>query len=150
METRPVHDHLAFITTDTAKTHDFYVKVMGWPLVGAFGDENGSPPWIITGYDAGAFTIEFEEQDGIGLPAPSPAPGFPHFGLMARDDEEMQAWRAHLQAHGVGYLEQGCDLWFADPNGINFQLFLRTHPLPPADERLAESEEKLASWMGRS
>lgn len=149
METRPVHDHLAFITADTAKTHDFYVDVMGWPLVGAFGNQNGSPPWIITGYDAGAFTIEFEEQDGVGLPGPSPAPGFPHFGLMARDAEEVATWRAHLDGHGVAYLDQGNELWFADPNGINFQLFVRTEPLPEPAERLALSKKALAAWLAR-
>ena len=26
-------DHAAFMTWDTAATHDFYTRVMGWPMV---------------------------------------------------------------------------------------------------------------------
>ena len=43
------HDHLAFMTSDTKATHDFYVEVIGWPLVVAWGDAEGSPPFFITG-----------------------------------------------------------------------------------------------------
>jgi catechol 2,3-dioxygenase-like lactoylglutathione lyase family enzyme len=34
-------DHAAFLTWDTAATHDFYTKVMGWPLVVAWGRPEG-------------------------------------------------------------------------------------------------------------
>lgn len=59
-------DHVAFLTWDTKATHDFYVDVMGWPLVVAWGRDDGDPPFFITGYDTGSWVIEFEEM--VGLP----------------------------------------------------------------------------------
>ena len=139
-------DHVAFITEDTGKTHDFYVHVMGWPLVVAWGDEHRETPFFITGYDAGGWTIEFEEQVGVPLPPPSPAPFFPHFGLVASGDDELAAWKRRLDEHGVSYVEAGTDLFFSDPNNVTFQIHRKGwHGFPEElDGRLAEN---LRRWQ---
>ena len=141
-------DHAAFMTWDTAATHDFYTRVMGWPMVMAWGREDAHPPFFQTGYDAGAFTIEFEEQVGAPPAPPPAAPGFPHFGLAAADVAELDAWRRHLDECGIEHLNLGDDVFFNDPNGVVFQVFVpKDHGTP--EERLAKSEQDLAAWLAR-
>lgn len=48
-------DHLAFVTGDTARTIDFYSKVLGWPLVAA---HRGTEP------DGRGFFISAFQGDG--------------------------------------------------------------------------------------
>jgi catechol 2,3-dioxygenase-like lactoylglutathione lyase family enzyme len=141
-------DHAAFLTWDTAKTHDFYTRVMGWPLAVAFGNHDADPPWFITGYDAGGWNIEFEEIVGTPAAVPQPAPAFPHFGLAAADAEELAAWKLHLDECGLRSMEMGNEVFFGDPNGITFQVFVPTDHGTP-EERRAKSEANLAAWLGR-
>lgn len=139
-------DHAAFLTSDTAATHRFYTEVMGWPLVGAWGRDDGDAPFFITAYNAGGWLIEFEEMVGVAPAPPSPAPFFPHFGLAAADRAELDAWKERLDHHGVTHHVMGDDVFFADPNGVHFQIMLRTwHGTP--EEILARSEEALAHWV---
>lgn len=142
-------DHAAFLTADTAATHRFYTQVMDWPLVGAWGRDDGDPQFFITAFNAGGWLIEFEEMVGVGKAPAPPAPGFPHFGLAAADRSELDAWKQRLDDHGIAYLETGEDLFFADPNGVHFQLMVRSwHGTP--EEVLARSEEALARWLSRT
>ena len=139
-------DHAAFLTWDTAATHDFYTKVMGWPLVVAWGSQERDPPFFITGYDAGGWTIEFEEQVGVPRAAKSPAPSFPHFGLLASSADELRAWKARLDEHGVSYADLGTDLMFSDPNDVTFQVFCKGwHGTP--EELAPRFESNLSSWL---
>ena len=139
-------DHAAFLTWDTAATHDFYTKVMGWPLVVAWGRPEGDQPFFITGYDAGGWTIEFEEQVGVPVAAPPPAPYFPHFGLLAGSTEELAAWKQRLDANGVGYADMGSDLMFTDPNGVTFQVLCKQwHGTPEELAPLMKSNYE--SWI---
>lgn len=141
-------DHAAFLTWDTAKTHDFYTRVMGWPLAVAFGNHDAEPPWFITGYDAGGWNIEFEEIVGTAPAPPPPAPAFPHFGLIAADADELAAWKRHLDDCGVVSLDMGGEVFFEDPNGVTFQVFVPKSPGTP-EERIAKSERNLAAWLAR-
>ena len=140
-------DHFAFTTASTQKTHDFYVGVLGWPLVVAFGDQDATPPWFITGYDAGAFTIEFEEQIGVE-PDRLPNDVFPHVGIAATD-AEIDDWRARLTDRGVPFFQSDShDLWLRDPNGLKIQIFVSHREGTPA-EVLERSERDLAAWLAR-
>jgi catechol 2,3-dioxygenase-like lactoylglutathione lyase family enzyme len=141
-------DHAAFLTWDTKATHDFYVDVMGWPLVVAWGREDGEPPFFITGYDAGGWVIEFEEMAGLPHASPAPAPAFPHFGFVVETDDELAAWKQRLDAHAVDYLEEGGAVYFTDPNAVTFQVF-RKESHGTLDERIAKSTANLAAWLSR-
>ena len=145
--TRPL-DHVAFLTWDTKATHDFYVEVMGWPLVVAWGREDGSPPFFITGYDTGSWVIEFEEMVGLPKAAPPPAPAFPHLAFVVPNDEELAAWRDHLDAKHVPYLAEGDSIYFNDPNGVTFQVF-RQGWQGTSEERATKSQANLAAWLSR-
>jgi catechol 2,3-dioxygenase-like lactoylglutathione lyase family enzyme len=141
-------DHAAFLTWDTAATHDFYTRVMGWPLAVAFGSHEASPPWFITGYDAGGWNIEFEEIVGTPPATPPPAPDFPHIGLAASDAGEVAGWQRHLDDCGITYTVMGDEVFFVDPNGVTFQVFVKKEHLTP-EERIAQSEKNLAAWLDR-
>lgn len=139
-------DHVAFPTWDVAATHDFYTRVMGWPLVLAWGDKDRNPPFFIVGFDAGGWSIEFEEQVGVPPAPPPPVTSFPHFGLLALSDEELAAWRSRLHVHGVKYVDLGTDLMFSDPNGVTFQVFRKQwHGAP--EELVPLMQTNLADWL---
>lgn len=88
---RPI-DRAAFLTWDTKATHDFYVDAMGWPLVVAWGREDGDQPFFITGHDAGGWVIEFEEMVAVtGVP-----PGHPRGTRGERIEESERDLAARL------------------------------------------------------
>ena len=143
-------DHAAFLTWDTRATHQFYVHVMGWPLVVAWGRESGDQPFFITGYDAGGWVIEFEEMVGLAQAPPAPAPAFPHFGFTVDSGAEVSAWAAHLDEHDVAYRALGESVYWSDPNAVTFQLFQRTDDHGTLEERIGTSERNFAAWLARS
>lgn len=143
-------DHAAFLTWDTEATHDFYVGVMGWPLVVAWGREGGDQPFFITGYDAGGWVIEFEEMVGLPRAEPAPAPAFPHFGFIAESEAAVSAWAAHLHGHGVANMTVGESVYWTDPNAVTFQLFYPTEDHGSREERIARSERNLEAWLART
>ena len=144
-------DHAAFLTWDTKATHDFYVGVMGWPLVVAWGREapDTDQPFFITGYDAGGWIIEFEEMVGLPRAAPAPAPAFPHFGFVVDNDDEVASWKAHLDACGVANMAVGDSVYWTDPNAVTFQVFHPHEDHGTLEERIAKSERNLAAWLAR-
>lgn len=146
---RPL-DHAAFLTWDTKATHDFYVHVMGWPLVVAWGRKSDDQPFFITGYDAGGWVIEFEEMLGLPQGEAAPAPAFPHFGFIVDSEAEVSAWSAHLDDHKVPNMAVGESVYWTDPNAVTFQLFRPTDDHGSREERIAQSERNLAAWLGRS
>jgi catechol 2,3-dioxygenase-like lactoylglutathione lyase family enzyme len=143
-------DHLAFVTGDTAQTVDFYTRVMGWPLAGAFtGTEPDGRRFFISGFQADGFVLEFEEVDDRPGPRPQ-APGFPHFGLDVGSHDEYERWKAHLEGCDIPYLEvRDDDLFFSDPNGVSFQLIVKDLDEPPAD-RAARAAQLLDEWLERT
>lgn len=143
-------DHVAFLTWDTPATHDFYVEVMGWPLVLAWGREEGDHPFFITGYNAGGWVIEFEEMVGLPRAEPAPAPAFPHFGFVVDSDSDVDAWKAHLDEHAVPNMRVENSVYWSDPNAVTFQVFHPTQDHGPLDERIAKSKRNLERWLSRS
>ena len=142
-------DHAAFLTWDTKATHDFYVHVMGWPLVVVWGRESGEQPFFITGYDAGGWVIEFEEMVGLPRAEPAPAPAFRHFGFIAESEPAVSAWAAQLHDSGVANTAMGDSVYWTDPNGVTFQLFYPTEDHGSREERMAKSERNLTAWLAR-
>lgn len=142
-------DHAAFLTWDTKATHDFYVEVMGWPLVVAWGKESGDQPFFITGYDAGGWVIEFEEMVGLPPAQPAPAPAFPHFGFIVDSEAAVSSWVAHLDDHAVVNMAVGESVYWTDPNAVTFQLFHPTDEHGSRDQRIAKSQRNLDEWLAR-
>jgi len=141
-------DHVALVTGDTARTYDFYTRVMGWPLVWAQrGKEPDGREYFITAYRGDEWILEFEEIEGRPCPPPQ-APAFPHVGLDVGSHDEHVRWKAHLESCGVAYLElTDSDCYFTDPNGLTFQLLVKKEPAQGPEERQAAARELLAKWV---
>jgi catechol 2,3-dioxygenase-like lactoylglutathione lyase family enzyme len=137
---RGVH-HLALNTDDMKKTLEFYVGVLGMPLVHALkvppglgtGPGNrGNPPFEnIRHYflDAGndSLLAFFEIPKGAKPKADRDAIGTMQHVSFAVSREKFEEVRRRVQTAGLpilGPLNVGCDTWsmyFYDPNGIRLE-----------------------------
>jgi catechol 2,3-dioxygenase-like lactoylglutathione lyase family enzyme len=137
---RGVH-HLALNTDDMRKTLDFYVGVLGMPLVHALkvapglgtGPSNrGNPPFEnIRHYflDAGGDSLLafFEIPKGVKPRGDRDAIGTMQHVSFAVSEKRFGEIRACLERVKVSYLgpiDVGCDTWsiyFFDPNGIRLE-----------------------------
>lgn len=140
LPTRGVH-HLALTTEDMKMTTEFYVKVVGMPLVHAMkvppgigtGPGNrGNPPWeeirhyfFDMGNDSLLAFFEIprgekptSDRDAIG--------GMQHVAFAVTPDQ-MTALRGRLEAANIGYdgpvdiLPGLVSLYFMDPNGVRLE-----------------------------
>ena len=141
-------DHLAFVTGDTGKTVDFYTRVLGWPLVGVHqGTEPDGRRFFMTAFRGDGFCIEFEEVEGRPAPRPT-AMGFPHLGIDVGSFEAYDRWKDRLVELGVDHLEMvRGDLFITDPNGVSFQLFVKTADDADPDERAAAARRAVDEWV---
>lgn len=137
---RGVH-HLALNTDDMKKTLDFYVGVLGMPLVHALkvppglgtGPGNrGNPPFEnIRHYflDAGndSLLAFFEIPKGAKPRADRDAIGTMQHVSFAVSQARFEDLRARIEKAGLSFLgpiNVGCDTWsmyFFDPNGIRLE-----------------------------
>ena len=143
-------DHVALVTGDTAATVDFYTRVLEWPLVDAHrGEKPDGRRSFISVFQADGFVLEFEEVDGRPGVDQQVA-GFPHIGLDVRSADEYDRWKAHLESCAVEYLEvRQHNCWFADPNGLNFQLIVKGAPDGSAEQRPDEASRMVQDWLSR-
>ena len=138
--TRGVH-HLALVTDDMAKTIDFWVDVLGMPLVhamkvppglGTGAGNRGNPPYE-------ALRHYFFDMGGNGLVAffevpkgAEPEAGRNHVGGMQHcaftvSELRFREVEARLRTHGVDYigpipqLPGLLGIYFYDPNGIRLE-----------------------------
>ena len=138
---RGVH-HLALNTDDMKKTLEFYVGVLGMPLVHALkvppglgtGPANrGNPPFEnIRHYflDAGGDSLLafFEIPKGAKPRADRDAIGTMQHVSFAVSEERFNDVKIRVEAAGLSYLgplDVGCDTWsiyFFDPNGIRLEV----------------------------
>jgi len=137
---RGVH-HLALNTDDMKMTLDFYVGVLGMPLVhalkvppglGTGSGNRGNPPFEnIRHYflDAGndSLLAFFEIPKGARPQADRDAIGTMQHVSFAVSQEKFEEVRGRVQRAGLsilGPINVGCDTWsmyFYDPNGIRLE-----------------------------
>lgn len=164
-ETRPlsrgVH-HLALNTDDMKLTLDFYVGVLGMPLVHALrvppglgtGPGNrGNPPFENLRHyflDAGGDMLLafFEMPKGVKPRADRDAIGaMQHVSFAVSEDRFNQVKRKIEQA-GLPYLgpiNVGCDTWsiyFYDPNGIRLEFSHQKEAEPRVVERWRQTKDE--------
>jgi catechol 2,3-dioxygenase-like lactoylglutathione lyase family enzyme len=151
---RGVH-HLALNTDDMKKTLDFYVRVLGMPLVHALkvppglgtGPENrGNPPFEnIRHYflDAGGDSLLafFEIPSGAKPKADRDAIGtMQHVSFAVSDSRfnEIVERIREAKLSFLGPIDVGCDTWsiyFFDPNGIRLEFSHQKEAEPKVVER---------------
>jgi catechol 2,3-dioxygenase-like lactoylglutathione lyase family enzyme len=129
-------NHAAFVAKDAAATVDFYTRILGMELVHTVIDDRIPS----TGDPFPYFHLFFRMGDGStvaffvapGLPeAPEPVhPAyriFNHFAFHTASAEEVLAWKARLESHGVDVLgpvdHDGVflSIYFFDPNGVRLE-----------------------------
>ncbi|HTT93956.1 MAG TPA: VOC family protein [Solirubrobacterales bacterium] len=132
MKLEGIH-HITAITKDAQRNVDFYAGVMGLRLVKKtvnqdsptvyhlfFADEQGDP---------GADLTFFEY--------PGAAPGTPGAGMVHRivwrvgAPESLDFWEGRLGAHDIATRREGDSLHFADPEGLDHELFVADVPDAP-------------------
>jgi catechol 2,3-dioxygenase-like lactoylglutathione lyase family enzyme len=151
---RGVH-HLALNTDDMKMTLDFYVGVLGMPLVHALkvppglgtGPGNrGNPPFEnIRHYflDAGGDSLVafFEIPKGAKPKGDRDAIGTMQHVSFAVSEERFNDLKKRIEAAGLPYLgpiNVGCDTWsiyFFDPNGIRLEFSHQRQAEPRVVER---------------
>ena len=148
MTLRFATDHLAMVTGDTAKTVDFYTRVMRWPLVAAQrGQEPDGRDYLITAFQGDRWRLEFEEVTGREGPRPQ-APGFPHIGIDVGTHGEYEQWKAHLDQCAIPYLEtREHNCFFTDPNGLSFQLIVKGTATALQAEGSPAAEKLVQEWL---
>jgi catechol 2,3-dioxygenase-like lactoylglutathione lyase family enzyme len=145
--------HTAFPTWKPKSTVAFYRDVLGLQVkhaVTAKGWGPGAhPDFLHFFFDAGnGSTIAFFYYVGTEprpeLTGPRGYLGMArHTAWAAKSSEELAAWRARLQAHGVQVSaeiehETIRSIYFRDPNGYPLEITLESRPLLPVDVRDAE------------
>ena len=158
---RGVH-HLALNTDDMKKTLDFYVGVLGMPLVhalkvppglGTGSGNRGNPPFEnIRHYflDAGndSLLAFFEIPKGAKPQADRDAIGTMQHVSFAVSQEKFEEVRARVQRTGLsilGPINVGCDTWsmyFYDPNGIRLEFSHQKEAEPRVIARWQQAREE--------
>ena len=158
---RGVH-HLALNTDDMKMTLDFYVRVLGMPLVHALkvapglgtGPGNrGNPPFEnIRHYflDAGGDSLLafFEIPRGAKPRADRDAIGTMQHVSFAVSEERFNEVRKRIEAAHLSYLgpiNVGCDTWsiyVLDPNGIRLEFSHQNQAEPRVVERWQQTKSE--------
>lgn len=155
---RPISlNHVAYVTWDTAKTVDFYTKVLGMSLRGHAIDtrvstgESGRFLHTFLEMEDGShiafFEIDNVERETHATPVPKWAR---HIALNVEDEQALDRWQERLREHGVEFTgpfeHEGIwlSIYFFDPNGIRLELTHQRRLLN--DEDAARAEVAVAEW----
>jgi catechol 2,3-dioxygenase-like lactoylglutathione lyase family enzyme len=158
---RGVH-HLALNTDDMKVTLDFYVRVLGMPLVhalkvapglGTGAGNRGNPPFEnIRHYflDAGGDSLLafFEIPKGMKPKADRDAIGTMQHVSFAVSEKRFEDVVARLKKHNLSYLgplDVGCGTWsvyFFDPNGIRLEFSHQREAEPRVVERWQQTKSE--------
>lgn len=149
--------HVAYITYDSEATADFYVRVMGMPMVNAVMDDHlpstgDRTPYFHTFFRMGdGSTLAFFESPGLPPTPDVPTPAFKNFNHIALEvpsRADVDRWRAWLEQNGVQV--QVVDhhiiysVYFHDPNDVRLEI---TATLEPSwNDQEAFAAEALSEW----
>jgi catechol 2,3-dioxygenase-like lactoylglutathione lyase family enzyme len=115
--------HVALKTADLARAERFYTQVLGYRVEWRPDPDNV----YLTG---GADNLALHKDAG-----PATGGALDHFGIMLKAAEDVDAWAAHLRAHGVTLLKEpkthrdgARSFYTADPDGVVIQ-FIHHPPI---------------------
>ncbi len=119
---RGVH-HVALLSSDVARTIDFYQGLLGFPLVELFEnrDYRGSTHFF---FDIGIGNhLAFFDFPGLDLGPYREVLGGHHHLAISMERDAWTAARARLDAAGIPYaLESGSSIYLAGPDGERIEL----------------------------
>lgn len=159
-QTPKMLSHLAYVTPDAKATADFYTNVMKMEYVNGLIDDNVTS----TGEPIVYFHIFFRLADGSTVaffeapdlpPRPQPAHPvyrlFDHLALQVDTPADVDAWKAHLEQHGVEVVGPTdhviiYSIYFYDPvNDIRLEITAHTDDSWNNSQQLAEEQMEL--WV---
>ena len=163
---RGIH-HLALNTDDMKMTLDFYVGVLGMPLVHALkvppglgtGPGNrGNPPFENLRHyflDAGGDSLLafFEMPKGAKPKGDRDAIGTMQHVSFCVSEQRFNDVKQRIESNGLEYLgpiNVGCDTWsiyFYDPNGIRLEFSHQKEAQPRVIERWRQTREEALSEL---
>ena len=107
--------HVALKVKDLKACEHFYVDVLGYAV-----EWRPDPDNLYLNLDADNLALHRDERVRPGLPESS----LDHFGIMLRQADDVDAWAAHLKAHGIKLLKEpkthrdgARSFYTADPEG---------------------------------
>ncbi|HEY2764295.1 MAG TPA: VOC family protein [Pseudonocardiaceae bacterium] len=119
---RGIH-HTALISSDVARTVEFYQGLLGFPLIDMFENRDlpGSTHFF---FDVGnGNTIAFFDLPGVDLGPYAEVLGGLHHLAISMEPQQWQRVRDRMDAQGVEYLlESGTSIYFRDPDGARVEL----------------------------
>jgi len=135
--------HVAYMTSDTAATADFYTRILGMELVNAVLDDSipstGEPiPYFHSFFRmADGSTVAFFEAPELPPLLPDPHPAydtFQHLALQVDSTDTVDRWHAWLAHHGIEVLGPVdhkiiYSIYFHDPNGVRLEITTPTSPV---------------------
>ena len=121
--------HAAIICSDYQRSKEFYTRVLGLPVVGEhYRRARRSWKLDLALPDGGQIEL-FSFPDPPPRPSRPEARGLRHLAFAVDD---VSAWSAHLQSHGVAVEQIRVDeytgrrfTFFADPDGLPLELYER-------------------------
>ena len=119
---RGIH-HTALISSDVARTVEFYQGLLGFPLIDMFENRDlpGSTHFF---FDVGnGNTVAFFDLPGVDVGPYAEVLGGLHHLAISMEPERWQQVRDRMDAEGVAYqLESGTSIYFRDPDGARVEL----------------------------
>jgi catechol 2,3-dioxygenase-like lactoylglutathione lyase family enzyme len=151
--------HVAYMTSDTAATADFFTRILGMELVNAVLDDaipsTGAPvPYFHSFFRmADGSTVAFFEAPELPPLADPPHPAydtFQHLALQVADVAAVDRWHGWLSANGVEVLGPVdhkiiYSIYFHDPSGLRLEITTPTSPTWNDNAEAAASS--LADWQ---
>ena len=150
--------HVAYVTSDTSRTVDFYQRILGLSFCAAVLDEKipstkEPVPYLHSFFRLGeGEALAFFEAPDLPAPVVEPTPAyhtFRHLALDVQSKEEVDAWADWLRANGIdviGPVDHGIiySIYFFDPDGLRLELTCTVDPSWSDNE--AGARESLAEW----
>ena len=119
---RGIH-HTALISSDVARTVEFYQGLLGFPLIDMFENRDlpGSTHFF---FDVGnGNTVAFFDLPGVDLVPYAEVLGGLHHLAISMEPGRWQQVRSRMDAEGIDYqLESGTSIYFRDPDGARVEL----------------------------
>ena len=119
-------NHLAIFALDLEATPDFYVNVLGMPVIRITANRD-EPQSTHMNVDIGNGTsfafFDFPHVDRLQVPAPEGAGGMMHVAIPVPDDRYVGI-EGRLKERGIEYRRINNSVCFKDPNGMNLELMV--------------------------
>lgn len=125
-------NHITLTVTDLDRSRQWYERVMGFRTLTSL--DVGDYSLAVLGHPHSGTVIALNHhRDTRSASFDETRPGLDHLSFAVRDNEELRAWKQHLDGLGIGHSPLAEDpfglvLVFRDPDNIQLELFVPLRP----------------------